>query len=160
MPTADTANSDEPVAIDRRRLFTVAVIAAASTIPKVTTAEGVCEAIQSCSLPPRVRSPKVTATTARRLLEIHRRNELRLEAQLPVLPIAKELRRMKEQEELEAFRRFEAANGQAVWKQVLEARRQTEDDLTWRPNWMEGIHYQNQVNAALRARFAAKWESS
>jgi hypothetical protein len=116
MLTADTANSDEPIAIDRRSLLTAAAIAAASTIP-VTAADAVCEAIQSCILPPGVGSPKVCAATARRLLEIHRRNELRREAQLPVLPIAKELRRMKEQEELEAFRQFEAANGGAVWEQ-------------------------------------------
>ena len=128
---------------------------AAGTIPKVTAADAVCEAIQSCILPPGVGSPKVCAATARRLLEIHRRNELRREAQLPVLPIAKELRRMKEQEELEAFRRFEAANRQAVWEQVLEAR-----NLSWRPNWMEGLHYQNQVHAALRARFNAKREGA
>jgi hypothetical protein len=62
---------------------------------------------------------------------------------------------MKEQEELEAFRRFEAANRQAVWEQVLEARRQAEGSSSWRPNWMEGLHYQNQVHAALRARFGA-----
>ena len=103
---------------------------------------------------------KVCAATARRLLEIHRRNELRREAHLPVLPIAKELRRMKEQEELEAFHQFEAANGRAAWEQVLEARRQAEGNLSWRPNWMEGLHYQNQVHAALRARFGAKREGA
>jgi len=57
---------------------------------------------------------------------------------------------------LEAFRRFEAANGRAVWEQVLEARRQAEGNSNWRPNWMEGIHYQNQVYAALWARLGAK----
>jgi hypothetical protein len=160
MLTADTANSGEPVAIDRRSLLTAAAIVAASAIPNVAPAEGVCEAIQSCILPPRVGSPEVCAATARRLLEIHRRNELRREAQLPVLPIAKELRRMKEQEELEAFRRFEAANGRAVWDQMLQARRQAEGNLNWRPNWMEGFHYQNQVHAALRARFGAKREGA
>ena len=160
MLTADTANSDEPIAIDRRSLLTAAAIAAASTIPRVTAADAVCQAIQSCILSPGVGSPKVCAATARRLLEIHRRNELRREAQLPVLPIAKELRRMKEQEELEAFRQFEAANGGADWEQMLEARRQAEGNLSWRPNWMEGFHYQNQVHAVLRARFGAKREGA
>src|SRR5262249_18660751 len=123
MLTTDTANSDEPIAIDRRSLLTAAAMtAAASTIPRVTAADAVCEAIQSCILPPGVGSPKVCTATARRLLEIHRRNELRREAQLPMLPIAEELRRMKEQKESEAFRRFKAANRQAVWEQVLEAR--------------------------------------
>ena len=33
---------------------------------------------------------------------------------------------MRQQEELEAFRQFQAANGQAIWEGVLEARRQPE----------------------------------
>ncbi len=45
---------------------------------------------------------------------------------------------MKQQEALEAFRRFEAAHGRAVWDQVLEARRQAEGNSTRRPNWTEG----------------------
>jgi hypothetical protein len=161
MLTADTANSDEPIAIDRRKLLTGAVaMTAACTGPKVTTAE-VGESIQSCVLPSGVRSLKVfCAATARRLLEIHRRNELRRVAQLPPLSIPKELRRMKQQEELEAFRGFEATHGHAAWEQVLEARRQAEDDPNWRPSWMEGMHYTNQVHAALRARFGAKRESA
>ena len=73
-----------------------------------------------------------------------------------MLPIAKELRRMKEQEELEAFRRVEAANGRAVWDQMLQARRQAEGNLNWRPNYMEGIRYQNEVRAVLKARFSAE----
>jgi hypothetical protein len=133
---------------------------AAATIPRVIAADAVCEAIQSCIQPPGVKSPEVCGATARRLLEIHRRNELRREAHLPVLPIAKELRRMKEQEELQALRRFEAANRRAAWEQLLEARRQAEGNLSWRPNWMEGFHYQNQVNAVLRARFGAKREGA
>ena len=60
---------------------------AASTVP--TTAEGVCEAIQSAILLPGVRSPQVCAATGRRLLEISRRNELRRMAQLPLLSIPK-----------------------------------------------------------------------
>ena len=67
---------------------------------------------------------------------------------------------MKQQEELEAFQRFEAANGRAVWEQVLELRRQTEGNPDWRPNWMEGIHYQNQVYAALRTRVGSKREKA
>ena len=67
---------------------------------------------------------------------------------------------MKRQEELEAFSRFEAAHGPAVWARVLEARRRAEGNPNWRPNWMEGIHYQNQVYAALRARFSAEREKA
>jgi hypothetical protein len=78
MAKTDNPEFDGPEVIDRRKLLTAAAATtAASIVPKVTTAEGVCEAIQSSILPPGVRSPKVCATTARRLLEIHRRNELR-----------------------------------------------------------------------------------
>ena len=97
---------------------------------------------------------------ARRLLEISRQNELRRQAELPLLSIPNELRRMKQQEDLEAFRKFEAANGREVWDQVLADRRQAEGNSNWRPNWMEGLHYQNRVHAALRARFEAKRESA
>jgi hypothetical protein len=62
---------------------------------------------------------------------------------------------MRQQEELEAFRQFEAANGQAIWEGVLEARRQAGGNPNWQPNWMEGMHYQDQVHVALRAQFGA-----
>ena len=65
---------------------------------------------------------------------------------------------MKQQEEHEAFHRFEAAHGRAVWAQVLEVRRQAEDNPNWRPNWTEGIRYQNEVCAVLKARFSAERE--
>ena len=154
MPKTHTSNSDRPIAIDRRRLLTAAAIAAASTIPKVTADETVADSVRSSALPQGVRTPKVCATTARRLLEIYRRNELRQAALLPLLSIPSELRRMRQQEALEAFRRFEAAHGRAVWDQVLEARRQAAGSPDWRPNWTEGVRLQKQVYAALRAGFA------
>ena len=157
MAKTNTPQPDGPDVTDRRKLLTAAAaMTAVSTIPTMADAEGVRDSIQSCILPPGVRTPKVCAVTARRLLEIRRRNEIRQVAQLPPLSTPKELRWMKQQEELEVFRRFEAANGPAVWAQVLEARRRAEDNPKWRPNWMEGVHYQNQVYAALRVRFGAK----
>jgi hypothetical protein len=45
---------------------------------------------------------------------------------VPLLPIAKELRRIKRQEDLEEFERFEAAFGKAVWDEVLKVRREAE----------------------------------
>ena len=92
----------------------------------------------------------------RRLLEIGRRNEIRREAGLPFLSITKELRRLKRQEALEAFRRFEAAHGPGVWAQVLETRRQAEGNPNWQPNWTEGVRCQKEVGAILRAQ----WEES
>jgi hypothetical protein len=158
MAKTDTPQFYGPEVIDRRKLLTAAAaMTAAGTVPKSTTAEGVCEAIESYILPPGVGSPKVCAAIARRLLEIHRRNELRA-AQLPPLSIPKELRRMKQKEQLEAFHRFEAAHGRAVWEQVLKERRESEGNPDWRPNWMDGIHYQNEVRAVLKARFSAERE--
>lgn len=68
----------------------------------------------------------VSTATARRLLEIARRNEIRREANLPPLSIAKEMRLMKQQEDLKEFERFAAVRGKAVLDQVLKARREAE----------------------------------
>jgi hypothetical protein len=159
MAKTDTPQSDWPDVIDRRKLLAAAAaMTAVSTMPRMADAEAVPRPVQSSALPPGVRAPKVCAPTARRLLEICRRNELRQAAQLPLLSIPKELRRMKRQEELEALQRLEAAHGRAVWAQVLEARRRAEGNPNWRPNCMEGIGYQNEVRAVLKARFKAERE--
>ena len=63
---------------------------------------------------------------------------------------------MKRQEELEAFSRFEAVHGSAVWAQVLELRRRAGGNSNRWPNYMEGIRYQNEVRAVLKARFSAE----
>ena len=97
----------------------------------------------------------VCAATARRLLEIARRNELRRGAKLPLLPIAKQLRRMKKQEELEEFERFQEAYARAVWEEVLKPRREAEGNPNWRPSWIEGVRYQTEVYKILREQFYA-----
>ena len=123
----------------------------------MATATGICagvnradaalaDTVQLPALTPEVPPLNFCAATARRLLEIARRNELRREAKLPLLPIAKELRRIKRQEELEEFERFEAVHAEAVWQEVLKPRREAEGDPNWRPSWMEGVSCQTQVN--------------
>jgi hypothetical protein len=157
MAKTDTRRSARPEVIDRRKLLTAAAaMTAVSTIPKVTAAEAFPSSVQPLATPLEARTPKVCAATARRLLEISRRNDLRQAGQLPLLSIPKELRRMKHQEELEAFRRFEAAHGPGVRAQVLEARRRAECNPSWRPSWTEGVRCQNEVGAILRAQ----WEES
>jgi hypothetical protein len=74
---------------------------------------------------------------------------------LPLLPIAKELRRIKRQEELEDFERFSAANGRAVWDEVLKRRREAEGSSNWRLSWTEGVHYQSEVYKILWEQFYA-----
>jgi hypothetical protein len=131
------AKTDLPFNIDRRRLLT-------SAAP---------DFFQSSPLTLEAEPPNFCAGTARRLLEIARRNELRQEAKLPLLPIAKELRRIKRQEELEEFERFEAVHGKAVWQEVLKPRREAEGNPNWRPSWMEGVRYQSEVSKILWNNF-------
>ena len=151
------AKTDFPLNIDRRRLLTsTAAVTATGIMPGVKRADAAGpDFFQSSQMTSEAAPANVSAATARRLLEIARRNEIRREAKLPLLSIAKELRRMKKQEELEEFERFEVAYGEAVWEQVLKARREAEGNPNWRPSWMEGVSYQTQVNKILREQFYA-----
>jgi hypothetical protein len=151
------AEADFPLNIDRRRLLaTGAAVAAAAIALRVDRVDAaLADTVQLPTLTPEVPTLNVCAATARRLLEIARRNEIRRKAKLPLLPIAKELRRMKKQEELEEFERFEAAYGEAAWEEVLKARREAEGNPNWRPTWMEGVSYQSKVYEILRQKFHA-----
>jgi hypothetical protein len=124
------AEADFPLRIDRRRLMTAAaaVTATGSILPVVKRADAAAapDLFQSPPLTLEVEPGNFCAATARRLLEIARRNEIGREANLPLLPIAKELRRMKKQEELEEFERFQAVHGKAVREEVLKRRREAE----------------------------------
>jgi hypothetical protein len=143
------AGPDFPLSISRRRLLTsAAAVTATGVLPGVKRADAAAS-----PLTPKVELANFCAATARRLLEIARRNEIRREAKLPLLPIAKELRRMKKQEELEEFSRFEAVHAKVVWEEVLKARRKAEGNPNWRPSWMEGMCLQSQVHKTLWEQF-------
>jgi hypothetical protein len=147
------AGQEFPLRIDRRCLLTsaAAAITAIGIVRGVKNAEVAApDYFQSGADP-----VNFCAATARRLLDIARRNEIRHAAQLPPLAIPKELRRMKQQEDLEAFRRFEAVHSKAVLEQVLQARREAEGNPQWRPNWMEAMSLQNQVPEILWKQFYA-----
>ena len=122
------AKPDFPLNIDRRRLLATGAAAATAAIaPGAGSVKAAfANAAQPATLPAETPALKLCAATARRLLEIARRNEIRREAKLPLLPIAKELRRNKRQEDLEEFERFEAVHGKAVWQEALKPRRETE----------------------------------
>ena len=109
------AEPDFPLSINRRRLMTAvaATVTATGIVPGVTLADAAAADVLQ-PLTPKAEPRNFCAATARRLLDIARRNELRREAKLPLLPIAKELRRMRKQEELEEFSRFDAVHGKAV----------------------------------------------
>jgi hypothetical protein len=149
------AEPDFPLTINRRRLMT-ATVTATGILPGVKRADAAApDFSQSSPLTPKAEPPNFCPATARRLLDIARRNELRREANLPLLSISKELRRMKDQEKLQEFSRFEAAHGKAVWEEVLRHRREAEGNPNWRPTWMEGLCIQNQVRKILWEQFYA-----
>jgi hypothetical protein len=152
------AGPDFPLNIDRRRLLTsaAATVTATGILPDVKRAEAAGPGfLQSSQLTHQAEAPNFCAATARRLREIARRNEIRREANLPLLSISKELRRMKDQETREEFERFEAAYGKAVWNKVLKQRREARGNPNWLPSWMEGVSYQTQVRKILWEQFYA-----
>jgi hypothetical protein len=94
-----------------------------------------------------------SAGTARRLIEIARRNEIRREANLPLLSVAKELRNMKEQEELEEFSRFESVHGGAILEEMLKRLREENGNANWRPSFMVAMCLQSRVHGVLWEQF-------
>ena len=149
------AKQDFPSNIDRRRLLiSTAAIAAFRIEPDVEYAEAAnVTTAEPLSSTAGVRGLNVCAATARRLLEIEWRNEIRREAQLPLLSIPKELRRMKEQDVLKKFERFAAAHSGAVWDELLKRHRDGLGNPNWRPNSLEGMCYQSQVRKILWEQF-------
>ena len=152
------AKTNFPFSLDRRQLLATGIAITASAIlpGREPANSGVVPYLAEPSQLTFEAAPtNVSPATARRLAEIARRNEIRKEANLPLLPIAKELRRMKKQEELKQFERFEAAYGKAVWDEVLKVRRETEGP-NWRPRtWMEGVGYRTRVRKVLWEQFTA-----
>ena len=148
---------DQRQGLDRRQLLaTATAISAAQILPSIGATEAPPPHALP-SLPSTPSRPSFCAATARRLMEIARRNEIRQEAGLPLLPIPRELRRLKQQEEAEGFERFEAAHGGAIWDAILKPRREAEGDPNWRPrNFFEGLGYQKEVFNTLRKQFCAE----
>jgi hypothetical protein len=156
------ATPDFPLKIDRRRLLTAAAgFTATGIVQDVKPANSavsadVAQPSTTCETAP----ANVSAATACRLLEIARRNELRREANLPLLPISRELRKMKEQETQGEFERFVTAYGKAVWDEVLKTRPEAEGP-DWRLSWMEGVGYQSGVRKILWQQFTTtEWRKS
>ena len=148
------AKQDFPPNINRQRLL-VSAVSGSSIEPGVgyAKAASATAAAESIASAPGVQDLNVRPATARRLLEIERRNLLRAEANLPLLSITKELRRMKQQEVSEEFERFAAVHGRAVWEEVLKRRRDAEGNPNWRPNSLEGMCYHSKVRRILWEKF-------
>ena len=146
------AKTDFPLTIDRRRLLaSAAAVTATGILPGVKLADAAAADVpQSSALTHQAERTNLSAATARRLLDIARRNEIRREAGLPLLSTVKELRHMKEHEDGELrrieFEQFEAQYQKEVWDAVLRPRREAEGDPNWFPrNWAEGVGYQSDV---------------
>jgi hypothetical protein len=138
-----------PLGLDRRQLLTsAAAIAATGIVPRyeqveAATPSGVVSAAE-------IQTWNVCAATARRIAEIAKRNRIREEVKLPLLSIAKELRRMKTAEQQAEFEAFAAVHGRAAWDDVLAPERKRRGQPDWKPSsFMEGLAFQSRVNRVL-----------
>jgi hypothetical protein len=152
-------NPSEQLRIDRRKLLKTSVaITAVNFAPDLAPSETASVvSVQSVSTASEG-ILNICANTARRLLEIERRNELRRETKLPLLEVSKEWRRLKALDDArrcsEEFSQFEAIHREAVWAEVLQPRRKALGDQNWKPKyWSEGVGYQSEVYRILRERF-------
>jgi hypothetical protein len=88
------------------------------------------------------------------MAEIMQRNWIQQEAGLPLVSIAKELRRMKKAEEEAEFEAFAVVHRRAVWDEVLAPERKRRGQPEWRPSsFMEGLVFQSQINKVLHEQF-------
>ena len=145
--------SQTALGLDRRQLLTsAAAIAATGIVPRyaqVKTANPP-ELVSAAETP----AWNVCAVTARRIAEIAKRDRIRQEAGLPLLSIAKELRRMKTAEDQAEFEAFAAVHQSAVWDEVLTPGRKSRGQPHWRPSsFMEGLAFQSQINKILHEQF-------
>jgi len=109
------ARRDFPLSIDRRRLLTsAAAITMTGVVPDVNPANSAAarDFVQPSQMTLDAGPANVSAATARRLVEIARRNVIRREANLPLLSIPQELRRMKKQEEEGDLREIQSGSCQ------------------------------------------------
>jgi hypothetical protein len=147
--------SQTALGLDRRQLLTsAAAIAATGIVPRyaqVKTANP-AELGSTTEIP----TWNVCAATARRMAEIAERNRIRQEAGLPLLSIAKELRRMKTAEDRAEFEAFADVHRKAVWDAVLSPERKRRGQPDWRPSsFMEGLVFQSRVSKILHEQFKA-----
>jgi hypothetical protein len=134
--------------LDRRQLLLGAsATTAISALPASEPAPAAPREIETTNL---AGWSHFSAVTRSRLEEIAFRNGLRKEAGLPLLSIAKELRRMKTVADEERFRRFAELHLQVVRNNVLKLVRDEKGDPSWRPTgWIVGIAFQARVDEIL-----------
>jgi hypothetical protein len=145
--------SPEDLAVfDRRQLLHGA--AAATAINALPAGEPAVAAPQEIKATNLAGWSRFSAATRSRLAEIALRNRLRKEAGLPLLSVAKELRRMKTAADEKRFGQFAALHRKAVWDEVLKLVRDEMSDPNWKPTgWIAGMGFQARVDGILRHRY-------
>ena len=145
--------SPEALAVlDRRQLLRgVAAATAISAMPASELAVAAPREIEATNL---AGGSRFSSATCSRLQEIAVRNRLRKEAGLPLLSVAKELRRMKTVADEERFGQFAALHRQAVWDEVFNLVRDEIGDPNWSPTgWIAATGFQARVDGILRHRY-------
>jgi len=102
-----------------------------------------------------ISSPAPGGALAAKIAEIAKRNQFRAEAGLPLLSVAKEIRRAKEREaglkEAEQFERFAGPLRERVSAKVLARRRRLGGDAKWTPDgWFGRLGFRSEVENRLR----------
>jgi hypothetical protein len=138
--------------MDRRQLLCGAAAAAAiSGLPASEPAVAAPQEIETANLSS---WSHFSTATCSRLEEIAFRNRVRKEAGLPLLSVAKELRRMKMVADEKRFRRFAALHREAVWNDVVKIVREEIGDPNSRPTGcIVGMGFQARVDGILRDRY-------
>jgi hypothetical protein len=147
-----TAKADFPL-IDRRRLLTSAVaLPVASIVPIGKSADTpAANGVRSFAMAPEAEAANVCAATATRLAEIARRQRLRNEFGLPLLSVAKELRRMKTAADTETVERFRDALRELIFQKMLARARRQRGDPAWTPkDFCERWQFSRQVEIQLK----------
>jgi hypothetical protein len=146
--------------INRRQLLTsAATITVAGIAPNIAHTEAlakseVAQPTKALSLPSReAQAQNFDTVTVLRLREIAERNRIRQEAGLPLLSVAKELRRMKEAADTEKFRKFSDAHRKRICEKMLTRMRRQCGDPNWTPTGMlsgGGMGFSGQVDRQVR----------
>ena len=143
---------DDLAVLDRRQLLRGA--AATTAISALPTSELAVAAPREIETTNSTGWSHLSVVTRSRIEEIAFRNGLRKEAGLPLLSVAKELRRMKAVADEERFRRFAARHREAVWNDVLKIVRHEIGSPNWRPTgWIVGMGFQARVDGILSDRY-------
>ncbi len=134
---ARNAKFEQMLVVSRRQLLaSTAAVTTTALVPgleqaKAANAAKVVNVTEAQQL--EVSALNFSAATALRLREIAERNRLRREVGMPLLSVAKELRRMKEAAASEQLRKFTDAHRTRVYDKMLCRVRRRCGDPSWAP---------------------------